>query len=202
MRFRAAPAIAAVLLTAACSSTTATSAPAPSPTAPAATTAPATPGAAPPSTAAASPSAPAQKPELHVVIPASKLPYPAAAGAPALGDVSVLKTAADPCTIPADDSGNEGQLINAALVGPVVAVTFEFTNPCTKPLTYAFKVIQAMGSATGPSGGDPVETATQTIAPGQSVTMKVNVDPKAALTAAQLQQLWVGISHISKQPGY
>lgn len=198
MRIRALPAIAATLLTAACSSTTATSGTAPTPATPVASS----PAAAVPSAASASPSAPAQKPQMHVVVPASKLPYPAAPGAPALNDVSVLKTAADPCAIPADDSGNEGQLINAALAGNVVVVTFEFTNPCAKPLTYAFKVIQAVGSATGPSGGDPAETVTQTIAPGQSVTMKVNMDPNASLTAAQLQQLWIGISHISKQPGY
>lgn len=194
MHFRAMPAIAAVLLTAACASTT----PAAAPTTSTPATSPSPTSTAAPST---SPSA-TSKPQLVVAIPASKLPYKPAAGAPALGDVSIMKTAADPCVIPGDDSGNEGQLLDAQMDVTVLIVTFEFTNPCTKPLAYAFKVTQAIGSAAGPSGGDPTETTTQPIAPGQSVTLKVNVDPKATLTQAQLQQLWVGISHIAKQPGY
>lgn len=149
-----------------------------------------------------SPTTAAAKPQLRVVVPASKLPYPAAQGAPALGDVSVLASAADPCGILADDSGNEGQLINAAMDGPVLIVTFEFTNPCKTALAYGFKVTQAIGSATGPSGGPSADTVTPPIQPGRSITFKVNMDPKATLTAAQLQQLWVGITHISKQPGY
>lgn len=201
MRFRAVPAIAAVLLTAACASTT----PVAAPTTSAAATAGGQPtaGAAPSVSPKPSPASPmAQKPQLRVAIPATKLPYKPVAGAPALGDVSVLTTSSDPCAIPGDDSGNEGQLINAEMDVNVLIVTFEFTDPCTKPLTYDFKVTQAIGSATGPSGGDPLETTTQPIAPGQSVTLKVNVDPKPSLTTAQLQQLWVGITHISKQPGY
>jgi hypothetical protein len=202
VRFRTLPAIGAVLLTAACASISR-----PGPT----VSQPATDGAtqSPVTTTTTASAAPTQTATTGtkaggrvVVIPASKLPYPAAQGAPTLGDVSILKTAGDPCAIPADDSGNEGQLINAELVGNVVVVTFEFTNPCAKPLSYAFKVIQAEGSATGPTGGDPVETTTPPIAPGKSITFKVNVDPKPGTTAAQLQQLWVGITHISKQPGY
>lgn len=198
MRFRAVPAIAAVLLTAACAST--------SPTATPATSSSMAPTAAAPTAATSVSASPSptvvQRPQLTVAIPVAKLPYQPVAGAPALGDVSILKTAADPCTIPANDSGNEGQLLNAQMNVTVLIVTFEFTNPCTKPLTYAFKVTQAIGSATGPSGGDPTETTTQSIAPGKSVTLKVNVDPKVSLTQAQLQQLWVGITHIAKQPGY
>lgn len=200
MRFRAVPAIAAVLLTAACASTAPAAAPATSPSVPAAVPIPT--ASSSPSTSPSTSAAPTQKPQLHVAIAASRLPYRPAAGAPKLGDVSVLTGPSDPCAIPADDSGDEGQLINAQMDVNVLIVTFEFTNPCSKPLTYSFTVTQELGSATGPAGGDPVETTTQPIAAGQSVTMNVNVDPKATLTAAQLQDLWVGITHITKQPGY
>lgn len=143
-----------------------------------------------PSSAAAGPPA--------VAIPAGQLPYKPVPGAPALGDVSVTKSAADPCGIPADDSGNEAQLLNAERDVNVLIVTFEFTNPCTTPLSYDFTVTQAIGSATGPSGGPGLQTTTSTIEPGKSISFKVNVDPSAALTPAQLQQLWVGVTHIAK----
>lgn len=196
---RTIPALAAVLLTAACASTAHTAAPAGT-----------TPAAMPPSTpnsSAPSPSSPAAtSPSTSaeagpvVVIPAGKLPYKPAAGAPPLGDVSVLKTAADPCVIPADDSGNEGQLINAEMDVNVMIVTFEFTNPCTRPVTYDVDVTQALGSATGKPAGPPLHTTTQPIKPGGSDTLKVNLDPDPSLTPTQLQQLWVGITHISKGP--
>lgn len=197
MRFRAVPAVAAVLFTAACASTSA-----PGPTVSHPVTPATSPTGASVSTAPSPTATTAAGPQLRVVVQAAKLPYPAAQGAPALGDVSVLTSAADPCGIPADDSGNEGQLINAEMVGPVVVVTFEVTNPCKSTLAYAFTVTQAIGSATGPSGGPAADTVTPPIQPGRSITFKVNMDPKPSLTAAQLQQLWVGITHISKQPGY
>jgi hypothetical protein len=77
-------------------------------------------------------------------------------------------------------------------------VTFEFTNPCTTALAYDFTVTQAIGSATGPAGGPNLQTTTSEIGPGKSISFKVNVDPKGTLTPAQLQQLWVGVTHITQ----
>jgi hypothetical protein len=200
------PAIAVVLLATACGSAD-TPAAAPSPSLAITTTVPAV--ASPTATAASgSPSfspgvatpAPSRTAagQLAVAIPAGQLPYKPAAGAPALDDVSITKSAADPCGIPADDSGNEAQLIDAEKVGPVLVVSFEFTNPCAASLAYDFTVTQAIGSATGPSGGPNLQTTTSEIGPQQSISFKVNVDPAATLTPAQLKQLWVGVTHIAK----
>jgi hypothetical protein len=136
--------------------------------------------------------------QLAVAIPVGQLPYKAAAGAPALGDVTISKTGDDPCGIPSDDSGNEAQLLDAEKVGPVLVVTFEFSNPCANSLSYDITVTQAIGSETGPTGGPALQTTTPTIGPGQSISFKVNVDPKATLTPTQLQQLWVGVTRIGK----
>lgn len=179
------PAAAAVLLlTAACSTSSTTAGHTPS----------ATPSAASPSSSAV------QAPRLQVAIPAAKLPYKPAAGAPALGDVRVIATPTDPCVIPADNSGDEAQLLDAKLDVNVLVVTFEFTNPCTTPLAYRFTVTQAIGGPHGPSGGPSDQVESPAIQPGRSVSFAVNVDPAPSLTDAQLQRLWVGVTHIAKQP--
>ena len=191
------PGMAAVLLTAGCAGTAHVASVAPS-----ASLQPSAPVSAQPTTP---PSATAGAPgngRLQVVIPASKLPYKPATGAPALGNVTVLKTPADPCAVPADDSGNEAQLLNARLVGPVLIVSFEFTNPCRQSLAYDFTVTQAIGSEHGPSGGAPGEATSPVIPPRQSISFNVNVDPSSTLTSSQLQQLWVGISRITKVAAY
>ncbi|MGW2371656.1 hypothetical protein [Kitasatospora sp. NPDC001683] len=133
-----------------------------------------------------------------MAVPAARLPYKPAEGAPALDDVEVMKTAADPCGIPADDSGNEAQLLNAQLDVNVVIVTFEFTNPCLTPVSYSFHVTQAIGSETGPSGGPGVDATTAPIQPGRSIKFDVNVVPRSTLTAAQVEQLWMGVTRIAK----
>jgi hypothetical protein len=109
-----------------------------------------------------------------------------------------MKTAADPCAVPADDSGNEAQLLNAQVDAGVVIVTFEFTNPCAAPVRYAFHVTQAIGSATGRSSGPGVDATTAPIGPGQSISFNVNINPDPALTSSQLKQLWVGVTRITK----
>jgi hypothetical protein len=204
------PALTAVLLTTACASTATHAANLPASTKP-------LPSSSPSASAATSPSATAltQSPtpsptsaspapsssasgQLTVAIPAAQLPYKAAAGAPALDDVSIVKTSSDPCGVPADDSGNEAQLLDTELDVNVLIVTLEFTNPCPKPLSYDFVVTQAIGSATGPSGGPATQTSTSLIQPGRSISFHVNVDPNLSLTPAQLQQLWVGVTHITK----
>ncbi|MFE2407129.1 hypothetical protein ACFXDE_02160 [Kitasatospora sp. NPDC059408] len=136
--------------------------------------------------------------QLEVAIPAARLPYKPAQGAPELDDVKVVKTAADPCGIPADDSGNEAQLLNARMDVNVMIVTFEFTNPCPVPVSYTFHVTQAIGSQTGPSGGPAVDATTSPIPPGKSISFNVNVDPSPKLTAAQVSRLWVGVTRIAK----
>jgi hypothetical protein len=133
-----------------------------------------------------------------VAIPAARLPYKPAQGAPDLDDVKVVKSAADPCAIPADDSGNEAQLLDAQADVGVAIVTFEFTNPCSAPVRYAFHVAQAIGSATGRSGGLGVDATTAPIGPGKSISLKVNLNPDPSLTPSQLKQLWVGVTRISK----
>lgn len=199
------PAITAVLLTAACSSAAtqaAKPAASPSPTPSTSAASPVastpTPGQSPsPSAASPSPTGgPSGQPE--VAIPASQLPYKPAAGAPALDNVTVNKTTADGCGIPADDSGNEAQLLNASLDGNVLITTFEISNPCPAQLSYDIDVTQAIGSATGIPGGPNVQTTTPVIQSGASISFNVNVDPKATLTTTQLQQLWVGVTHISR----
>jgi hypothetical protein len=193
---RAVPAIAAVALAAGCTTTTTTGPgiPVTAATSPQAsvTTRPAPPPSASPSPAAGP----------RVAIQAAQLPYKPAAGMPALGNVSILRSAADPCTVPADDSGDEAQLINAELDVTVVIVTFEFTNPCATPLVYDFTATQAIGSAHGPTAGDPTQTTTPPIQPGQSITFRINDDPSPSLTSQQLQSLWIGITHISKEPAH
>jgi hypothetical protein len=136
--------------------------------------------------------------QLAVAIPAGQLPYKPAAGLPALDDVSVSKTGGDPCGVAADDSGNEAQLLNAERVGNVLVVTFEFTNPCSAALSYDFAVTQAIGGATGASAGPAVHATSPAIPAGKSISFHVNVDPSSALTPTQLQQLWVGVTHIAK----
>ncbi|MGA5820803.1 hypothetical protein ACPC54_23420 [Kitasatospora sp. NPDC094028] len=134
----------------------------------------------------------------EVAIPAAQLPYKPAQGAPDLDDVKVVKTPADPCAIPADDSGNEAQLLDAHLHGKLVTVTFEFTNPCSAPVSYAFHVTQAFGSATGQPGGPGVDATTTPIPPGKSISFDVNVTPKSGLTTTQVSQLWMGVTRITK----
>lgn len=191
------PAITAVLLTAACAST-ATHATKPPASSPSLSVAAPTQSQVPsPTSEAPSPSG-AASPQLTVAIPASKLPYKPAAGAPALDDVSIIKTANNPCTVPADDSGNEAQLLDAEMDVNVLIVSFEFSNPCAAPLSYDFRVTQAIGSATGPSGGPAAEATTPAIQPGASISFHINVDPSSALTPTQLQQLWVGVTRITK----
>ncbi|MFJ4201553.1 hypothetical protein ACIP2Y_18220 [Streptomyces sviceus] len=139
-----------------------------------------------------------------VVIPAEKLPYKPEAGMPALDDVKVVKTAKDPCGIPADGSGQEAQLLGAAAAGPgTVDVSFSFSNPCSKSVVYGYKVTAAIGSAQGAPAGGGAEGTTQTIPAGKTVKVVVPVDVSAELTAEQQKQLWVGVTKIGKQdPGY
>jgi hypothetical protein len=206
------PAITAVLLTTACASTATQTATPPINTA---LTLSPTPSASAPTSPVASASTQSPKPaptsatptpsssastQLTVAIPAAQLPYKPAAGAPALDDVSIIKTAADSCAVPADDSGNEAQLLDAEMDVNVLIVTFEFSNPCAVPLRYDFDVTQAIGSETGPAGGPATQARTPVIQPGASISFKVNVDPNATLTPTQLQQLWVGVTHITKRP--
>jgi cytoskeletal protein RodZ len=202
-------AITAVLLTTACASTATQAAkpptsPSSSPTASAPSSPTSAPAATPsptpaPSSATPTPSSSATG-QLTVAIPAAQLPYKPAAGAPALDDVSIAKTSSDSCAIPADDSGNEAQLLDAEMDVNVLITTFEFSNPCSTPLTYDFDVTQAIGSETGPTGGPDTQARTPVIQPGKSISFKVNVDPNASLTPTQLQQLWVGVTHITKAP--
>ena len=152
---------------------------------------------APASAAFAAPT-PAPGSRTVVAVPAAKLPYPPAQGAPALDDVTIVKSNADPCGIPADNTGGEAQLIDAAAVANVVSVTFEVTNPCTVALSYDVTVTQAIGAGDGPLAGPELRTTTQEIPPGASAKFKATVDPKATLTPAQRQQLWVGVTHIAK----
>lgn len=119
---------------------------------------------------------------------------------PALDDVKVSKTAQDTCGIPADDSGNEGQLLNVEWDVSVFVATFEFTNPCQQPLTYAVHVTEAFGSATGPSAGPGAQVDTQIIRPGQSVSFHFPVDPKPGLSTDDLKRIWLGITQITKHP--
>ncbi|MEU8920291.1 hypothetical protein AB0D10_05045 [Kitasatospora sp. NPDC048545] len=133
-----------------------------------------------------------------MAIPAARLPYKPAQGAPDLDDVKVVKSAADPCAIPADDSGNEAQLLDARADAGVAIVTFEFTNPCTTPVRYAFHITQAIGSASGRPGGPGVDATTAPIGPGKSISINVNINPDPALTSSQLKQLWVGVTQITK----
>lgn len=204
------PAIAAVLLTTACASTAAhvEKPPAPASTGPSLTV-----SASPSPSAAPAPPSPTQHAsatdtptpssttgaQTTVAVHAGALPYKPAAGAPALDDVSIRKTAADGCVVPADDSGNEAQLLNAELDGNVLIVTFEVTNPCPASLRYDLTVTQAIGSSTGPSGGPDARAVTPEIQPGASISFRVNVDPKSTLTPTELQQLWVGVTRISKE---
>jgi hypothetical protein len=83
-------------------------------------------------------------------------------------------------------------------VANVLVVTFEFTNPCATVLAYDFTVTQAIGSATGTSAGAAVQATSPAIPAGKSISFHVNVDPSSALTPTQLQQLWVGVTHIGK----
>ncbi|MFF2511675.1 hypothetical protein [Streptomyces sp. NPDC058086] len=148
--------------------------------------------------------APSPRGRLVVAIPAERLPYKPDAGMPALDDVRVIKTAADPCAIPADNSGEQAQLIGASSGGPgTVNVMFSFTNPCAKPVVFGYKVTAAIGSAKGDQAGGGAEGTTQKIEPGRTVKAVVPVDVSTNLTAAQQKQLWVGCTEIGKQdPGY
>lgn len=138
--------------------------------------------------------------KLLVAVPASKLPYKPDAGMPALDDVKVIKTAKDPCAIPADNSGEEVQLLGASNGGPgTVNVTFSFTNPCTKPVTLSYKVTAAIGGATGEQAGGGAEGTTAELKPGQTVKQTIPVDISEDLTPAQLKKLWVGCTEVGKQ---
>lgn len=141
---------------------------------------------------------------LTVDIPKEKLPYKPEAGMPALDDVKVVKTAADPCGIPADGSGQQAQLLGAVSGGPrTVNVTYSFTNPCSRPLMYEYELTAAIGGPTGEQAGGGAQGATQKIEPGQTVKQVVPVDVDDDLTAAQQAKLWVGVTKIGKQdPGY
>lgn len=141
---------------------------------------------------------------LVVAIPAERLPYKPEAGMPALDDVKVIKTAKDPCTLPADNSGEQVQLLGASNGGPgTVNVTFSFTNPCSKPVLLAYKVSAAIGSRTGEQAGGGAEGATARIRPGQTVKQTIPVDVSEDLTDAQQERLWVGCTEVGKQdPGY
>lgn len=204
------PAIAAVLLTTACSSsaTHAVKPPAPTSTSPSLTI-----SASPSPSVTAAPPSPTQQAsattsptpssttgaQTTVAVHTGALPYKPAPGAPALDDVSIRRTATDSCVVPADDSGNEAQLLNATMDGTVLIVTFEVTNPCPASLRYDLTVTQALGSSTGTSGGPDAQAVTPEIPPGASISFRVNVDPKPSLSRAQLQQLWVGVTRISKE---
>lgn len=141
---------------------------------------------------------------LVVAIPAERLPYKPEAGMPALDDVKVIKTAKDPCTLPADNSGEQVQLLGASNGGPgTVNVTFSFTNPCSTPVLLAYKVTAAIGSRTGEQAGGGAEGATGRIRPGQTVKQTIPVDVSEDLTDAQQERLWVGCTKVGKQdPGY
>lgn len=135
-----------------------------------------------------------------LAIPATKLPYKPAPGMPALDDVKILKTAADPCAIPADDSGEEAQLLDAISGGPgTINVTFSFTNPCTKSVTYAYEVTTALDSAKGEQAGGGALGSTPAIPPGRTIKQTIPVDVSMELTPAQQKRLWVGVTQIGKQ---
>ncbi|MGW6924478.1 hypothetical protein ACWGA9_24855 [Streptomyces sp. NPDC054950] len=137
---------------------------------------------------------------LVVAIPADRLPYLPEAGMPELDDVKVLKSAADPCGIPADGSGQQAQLLGAIAGGPgTVMVTYSFTNPCGEPLAYSYKLSAAIGSEDGEQAGGGAEGTTQVIEPGQTVKEVVPVDVSEDLTPEQQQKLWVGVTNIGKQ---
>ncbi|MFD4790536.1 hypothetical protein ACFWN1_26485 [Streptomyces sp. NPDC058459] len=138
--------------------------------------------------------------QLVTAIRAASLPYKPDDGMPALSDVKVIKTAADPCAIPADGSREEAQLIGAVYAGPTtVNVTFSFTNPCRVPLAYDYKITAAIGSAKGKQAGGGAEGTTPDLKPGQTVKQVVPVDVFGDLTPEQQQQLWVGCTGIGKQ---
>ncbi|MGW7722194.1 hypothetical protein ACWGJ6_02400 [Streptomyces canus] len=141
---------------------------------------------------------------LALAIPAEKLPYKPEPGMPALDDVKVVKTASDPCGIPADGSGQEAQLLGAVYGGPrTVSVTYSFTNPCAKPVMYEYELTVALGGPDGEPAGGGGQGATQKIEPGKTVKQVVTVDVDDDLTAEQQKQLWVGVTKIGKQdPGY
>ncbi|MFJ9474722.1 hypothetical protein [Streptomyces mirabilis] len=135
-----------------------------------------------------------------LAISAAGLPYKPDAGMPALDDVKVIKTSSDPCAIPADDSGEEAQLLGAISGGPgTVNVTFSFTNPCSKPVAYDYKVTAAIGSAKGEQAGGGALGSTPTIPAGRTIKLTIPVDVSTELTPAQQKQLWVGVTEIGKQ---
>ncbi|MFD8739405.1 hypothetical protein ACFV06_31465 [Streptomyces sp. NPDC059618] len=181
--------VAAVLLASACTNTT-----------------PSTPAGSSPSATNSSQAkgliggAPTPSGRLVAAIPAARLPYKPDPGMPALDAVKVIKTAADSCAIPADNSGEEAQLLGATAGGPgTVNVTFSFSNPCSKPVVYSYKITAAIGSAKGEQAGGGGEGATRAIPPGQTIKAVVPVDVSEDLTPAQEKQLWVGCTEIGKQ---
>ncbi|MFG2473541.1 hypothetical protein [Streptomyces fagopyri] len=179
-----------LLLATACTSQT--------PDRPQADTAPASPAAAGPKGLTGG--APTPSGRQVVAIPAARLPYKPDAGMPALDDVRIIKTAADPCAIPPDNSGTEAQLLGAAAGGPgTVNVRFSFSNPCSKPVAYGYKVTAALGSAKGEQAGGGAEGTTSAIQPGRTVSVVVPVDVSEDLTPAQQKRLWVGCTEIGKQ---
>lgn len=141
---------------------------------------------------------------LVVAIPKERLPYKPEAGMPALDDVKVVKTASDPCGIPADGSGQQAQLLGAVTGGPrTINVTYSFTNPCAKPVMYEYELTVALGGPEGEQAGGGGGGATQKIEPGQTIKQVIPVDVDDDLTAEQQKQLWVGVTKIGKQdPGY
>ncbi|MDV9168739.1 hypothetical protein R6V09_01095 [Streptomyces sp. W16] len=144
--------------------------------------------------------APTPSGKLVVAIPAAKLPYKPDAGIPSLDDVKILKTASDPCTLPADNSGEEVQLLGASNGGPgTLNITFSFSNPCAKPVVLSYKVTSAIGSATGEQAGGGSEGTTVELKPGQTVKQTIPVDVSEDLTPAQQKRLWVGCTEVGKQ---
>lgn len=141
---------------------------------------------------------------LAVVIPKEKLPFKPEAGMPALDDVKVVKTASDPCGIPADGSGQQAQLLGAVTGGPrTINVTYMFTNACADPLVYEYELTVAIGGPEGEQAGGGGLGTTRKIEPGESVKEVVPVDVDDDLTPEQQAKLWVGVTKIGKQdPGY
>ncbi|MFF2384058.1 hypothetical protein [Streptomyces sp. NPDC058108] len=140
-----------------------------------------------------------QSSRLVVAIPAARLPYKPDPGMPALTDVRITKTATDPCAFPEDNSGTEAQLLGAKGVDSrTVNVTFSFSNPCSKPVAFTYRIASAIGSRKGIPAGDGAVGATGVVAPGQTIKEVIPVDVFSDLTPEQAKQLWVGCVEVGK----
>ncbi|WP_020117562.1 hypothetical protein [Streptomyces canus] len=191
--------IAAILLVSACSSSKPESSEQPS-----ATTSAPKPAASSSAPKGLTGGVPTLSGRLVVAIPKEKLPYKPEAGMPALDDVKVVKTASDPCGIPADGSGQQAQLLGAVTGGPrTVNVTYAFSNPCAKPVVYEYELTAAIGGPTGEKAGGGGTGTTPKIEPGRTIKQVIPVDVDDDLTSEQQAKLWVGVTKIGKQdPGY